>query len=154
MSVIIENRVKEIVNDKNTIKVLATTDKNGVPHVVAKGSIRLREDGKIELLELIESSQTNKNLTASIWFDQTVAINFISADRQSFQIKGRVERVIISGKEFEKRYVALREARGDIDLSGIWIIEPEYIQEETFVKRWKEEAERHPEITHLDRIAK
>lgn len=154
MSVIIDKRVKEIINDKNTIKVLATTDKKGVPHVVVKGSIALREDGKIELLELTESSQTNKNLTASIWFNQTVAINFISADRQSFQVKGRVERVIISGKEFEKKYVALREALGDVDLSGIWIIEPEYIREESFWKRLKEESEKHPEITHLDRIAK
>lgn len=154
MSIIIEERVKQIINSKDTVKVLATTDREGVPHVVAKGSIALREDGKLEVLELIESSQTNKNLTASIWFNQTVALNFISKERESFQIKGKVERVIISGKEFEKRYVEVRDKLGDIDLSGIWIIVPESIREETFLKRFKEEEEKHPEITHLDRIAK
>ncbi|MDY6243929.1 MAG: pyridoxamine 5'-phosphate oxidase family protein [Lachnospiraceae bacterium] len=154
MSVVIEERIKNIINDKDTIKVLATTDRDGIPHVVPKGSARLLENGKIEVLELIESSQTNKNLTASIWFDQTVAFNFISKEKESFQIKGKVERVIISGREFERRYVELREHLGDVDLSGIWIIEPESVVEETFKKRFAEEWTKHPEITHLDRIAK
>lgn len=154
MSAVIEERIRKIINDKDTIKVLATTDRNHIPHVVSKGSTRLLENGKIEVLELIESSQTNKNLTASIWFNQTVAFNFISKEKESFQIKGKVERVIISGKEFEKRYVEVRESLGDVDLSGIWIIQPESVVEETFQKRFEEEWKKHPEITHLDRIAK
>lgn len=154
MSVVIEERIKNIINDKDTIKVLATTDKDGIPHVVPKGSARILDNGKIEVLELIESSQTNKNLTASIWFNRTVAFNFISKEKESFQVKGKVERVIISGKEFEKRYVEIRERFGDIDLSGIWIVEPESVIEETFRRRFEEEWKKHPEITHLDRIAK
>jgi hypothetical protein len=87
-------------------------------------------------------------------FDKKVAINILTKDGKSFKIVGRPLRSITCGKLFEKTYELLREKRGDVDLSAIWIIQPEEIREETFAVRIKEEEEAYPIIKHLDRFVK
>ncbi|WP_455714762.1 pyridoxamine 5'-phosphate oxidase family protein [Anaerosporobacter sp.] len=146
-----ENLIK-IINSKTTIKALATVDKNGVPHVTYKGSFQIREDGTISFSEVIETSVTNKNLTASIWFDKIVAINFLSEERESYQVKAKVKKAIIAGQEFSKAYQALRERLGDIDLSTIWVLEPIEVREENFNTRRALEEDAHPLLCHLDRF--
>jgi hypothetical protein len=151
MSDILIKEIQDIIAAPDTLKVLASNDKNGVPHVVFKGSIHVNEDGNLVYYEVLESAQTNKNLVHSIWFDKKVAINILSSDRQSFEIVGRPLRSITAGQEFEKTYVQLREAKGDVDLAAIWIIEPESIKNETFAVRVKEDEEKYPVLKHLDR---
>lgn len=77
MAITINNEIRELLRDKQTLKVLASVDKTGKPHVAFKGSIDVDEDGNLYYLEVLESSQTNKNLTNSIWFDKYVAINIL-----------------------------------------------------------------------------
>lgn len=151
---IISEEVKNVINAPDTVKVLATTDPQGVPHAVFKQSLHVNEDGNLEYYEIMETSQTNKNVTYGIWFDKQVSINVLAGDRRSFQIKGIPKKAIIAGAYFEKVYRELGEKRQDSDLSTIWIIEPRQIVEETFQKRLQEEEEKHPHILHLDRIAK
>ena len=152
MAITISNEVKEIINSPDTLKVLATVSREGVPHVVFKGSIKVNEEGLIEYLEIIESSQTNKNMVNSIWFNKTVAIN-VFQNKRSFQIKGKVKQSIIAGRKFEERYIQIKEKK-NVDLSAIYLIEPEEIQEESFEKRRLEELEKHPILQHLDRLTK
>lgn len=54
MAVQLNQEIIELLTDKETVKVLATTDVNGVPHVVIKQTLQLGEDGNLVYLELLE----------------------------------------------------------------------------------------------------
>lgn len=152
MSIQLEQRVIEIIRDKNTIVSLATVDKEGIPHVTYKGSIQIGDTGDLTFYEIIETSITNKNLTYSIWFDKVIALNFLSDKRESYQIKAKVKKALIAGAEFKSAYKMIRDRFGDIDLSTIWMLEPIEVREETFQTRRVLEEEKHPLLRHLDRL--
>jgi hypothetical protein len=149
MAIKLDETVKALLENTGAVKVLASIDKNGMPHVTFKDSIRLNSGGNLEYDEIIESSQTNKNLVFSIWFNKQVAINVLGPDKTSFQIKGIPVKALIYGKKFEERYNKLKAEKG-LDLSTIWIIEPHIIIEETFAARRAYEDARHPLLRHLD----
>ena len=69
----------------------------------------------------------------------------------NIEIKGKVKQSIIAGRKFEERYIQIKEKK-NVDLSAIYLIEPEEIQEESFEKRRLEELEKHPILQHLDRL--
>lgn len=144
--------IKSIINNPDSLKVVASTDRNNVVHVVFKGSVSADEDGNIRFFELNETSQTNKNMAYSLWFKRFVSINVLAGDKRSYQIKGIPIRAIICGQEFERAYISVRERGAGADLSTIWIIEPEEIREETPAVRQAEEREKYPLIGHLDRF--
>lgn len=155
MSVQLTEEIKQAIYDKDSIKVVATISKEGVPHVTAKGSLTVDEEGRIKFLELLEKSQTQRNLVYSIWFDKKVAINIITADKRSYQIKGVPYKAITTGHVFQEAYIDVQNRLGkDIDLSAIWLIDVEEAYEETFaVKREQLETE-FPYELHVDRLAK
>jgi hypothetical protein len=143
-----------LLADRESLKVLTTVDhQSGTPHAVIKQSIHLADDGNIHYLELLESSRTNHNLVNAIWFDRTVSILVKGPGQQSFQIKGRPVRVHITGPLFEKHYVEIRDHLGDVDLSGVWVIEPEVVIDENFWNRKDHEESNRPFFRHLDRLA-
>jgi len=146
--------VIELLNDRETVKVLATTDEKGIPHAVFKQSFCLGEDGSLIYLELLESSQSNKNMVRSIWFHRRVAILLKGKNGLSYQVKGRPIKAVISGPLFQKHYAALRESLGDVDLAAVWIIEPEEVINESYSVRKSREEAAHPCFKHLDRLAK
>ena len=152
MAIQLKHQLQEIINSKSTIAALATVDKAGIPHVTYKGSFHINEKGQIVFWEVIETSVTNKNLTYSIWFDRTVAINFLSEKKESYLITAKVKKAIISGSEFKKAYQIVREHFGDIDLSTIWVLEPIDVRDETIQKRRVQEEEKHPLLCHVDRF--
>lgn len=154
MSFKLEELVVALINAKDSVKVLATTDKKGVPHVVVKDSISVNEKDELIYLELIESSKTNENLVSSIWFKRRVAVNVTGSDGTSFQIKGTPVKCIISGPVFEHYYIAAKERYKEADLSAVWVIEPEEARNETYAFRREEEEKQHPLLIHLDRLAK
>lgn len=152
MGIKLDKEIVKMIDNPDSIKILATVDKNGEPHVVVKESIKVNEDGFIEYLDYIESSQTNKNMVHSIWFGKRVAINIFSGDK-SFQIKGIPYRALIHGHEFEERYRIAKEQKG-VDLSTVWWIEPVEIKNQTLNTRIRIEKEEHPILGHLDWITK
>ena len=154
MAVQLSDEVIAIINDSETVKVLATVDQDGNPRATFKQSLAVGEDGNLFFLELLESSQSNRNLVRSIWFNRKVTVTVRGKTGQSYQIKGRPVRNIIAGPVFEQKYVEVRERLGDVDLAGIWIIEPEEISDQTYKARKATEEAAHPFFLHLDRIAK
>ena len=148
---------KEIIallgNDDAT-KVLATISEHGYPHAAAKPFIRVDNDGNLLYLELVESSRTQKNLVRSIWFDQKVSISVSDRHGKSWQVKGRPIKTLISGPVFQHHYRDVRERLGDVDLSAVWVIEPEEVINENIFVRHAEEEKAHPLFRHLDRLAK
>lgn len=155
MSIQLSEDVISAIKDPESVKVVATISKEGIPHVTVKGSLTVDENGRIRFLELLEKSQTQKNLVYSIWFDKFIAINIITKDKRSYQIKGKIYKTINSGKEFQDAYVGVQKVAGyDTDLSAIWLVDVEEVVEQTFaVRREKLEAE-YPYELHVDRLAK
>lgn len=154
MAVALAEEVVRLLSEKETIKVLATTDENGVPHAVVKQSLHLGEDGNLVYLELLESSQTNKNMVRSIWFKGRVAVILSGKDGLSYQIKGRPVKAVVAGPVFQKYYVDVRNRRGDVDLAAVWIIEPEVVIDQAYPARRRHEESARPYFRHLDRLAK
>lgn len=144
--------VVDLINDSESIKVLATSDEEGNPHTAFKESLTVLEDGNLAFGEEFEGSQTNVNLVRSLWFNKSVELIVRNKDGTTFQIKGRPYRYDHAGPLFKKFYLAEREKRGpDSELAGVWIITPEEFSDETYEVKKKREDERHPFFRHFDR---
>jgi hypothetical protein len=140
-----------LLRDERSIKLLATVDAEGSPHVVSKQSLTVNEAGKIIHLELLESSRTNRNLVRAIWFGGRVSV-FVRNGEASWQIKGRPLQAHVAGPVFQQAYLGIRERLGDIDLAAVWVVEPEEVLDESWPTRRREEEAAHPHFIHLDRI--
>lgn len=147
----LDKKIVDLINNPNTVKVLATKDKNGAVHVVFKGSIKVNEVGNITVVEVLESSQTSRNLTHAIWFNEHVAITVKGEDNQSYQIKGIPYKDYTFGDHFEKVYKSVLEKNPDADVAGIWEIIPDEVRNETFKERVLEQKENLPILGHADR---
>jgi len=148
---------KEIIalfSSDDSTKVLATVNELGSPHAAAKPFIRVDDDGNLLYLELVESSGTQKNLVRSIWFDTKVSISVSDNHGQSWQIKGKPVKTLITGPVFLHHYRDVRQRLGDVDLSAVWVIEPEEVINENILVRHAEEELAHPLFRHLDRLVK
>lgn len=149
---IISDDIKNILNDYGTKKVIATVNEEGVVHVTFKDMIFISSNDTIILLEILERSITNQNLVYSIWFNKTVAINFLSRNGRSFHVQALPKRAIVSGKEFEKYYQMVQKQMGDVDLSTVWLLEIFEVKEKTLIKQIEEHKNKYPIINHLDRL--
>jgi hypothetical protein len=149
----LSEEVKGYILDRDSIKVLATTDKDGTPHAVAKGSLTVDEEGRLLYLELLESSRTNKNMIYSLWFEKKVAVNIITPQRKSVLIKGRPVKTLIAGRVFEKYYTFAQQRDSGNDLAAVYYIDVEEVIDESYPVRRAEEAAKHPLYIHLDRLA-
>lgn len=150
MSIALEE-IKDLINDPTSLKVIASVNVDGEVHVVYKQSLHVNESGQLEFYEIIESSQNNKNMVNSIWFDKKVAVNILTQDKRSFELKGIVKKAYVAGSYFEEKYRELIE-KGYYDLSTVWTIEVDSIKEKTFSVRVEEEREAHPHFRHLDQL--
>jgi len=149
---IISDELKRILDEPETLKAIATNDREGIPHIVFKGTLHV-EGNDFVFYDLLQSSTNNKNLVNAIWFDQKVAINILSKDKRSFHIVGTPSKSITAGKEFEKVYEKIQTKFGEeTDLNAIWFIAPETIKEVSYETRKQEEREKFPILAHLDQI--
>ena len=141
-------------NYPEVVKIIATTDKDGVPHLEENNSIYLDEEGRIVILELNEYSRTNRNLVHSIWFNKKVSIHVRAGEDRQFQVVGKPYKALITGERFETHYKKLLEQNKDAELSAVWLIDPEeFTDENPDVRRKRENQGRLP-LIHLDRIAR
>jgi hypothetical protein len=144
--------VLDLIRDSESVKVLATTDEEGNPHIAFKESLTVLDNGKLAFGEEFEGSQTNVNMVRSIWFNGNVELTVRDGHGTTFQIQGKPYRYVHAGPLFKKFYLAERERRGpDSELAGVWIITPEDVKNETYEVRKKEEDEKHPFFRHFDR---
>jgi len=152
MTIVLDSSVRELISDPATVKVIATLDEHGVPNVVAKGSLQIDEDGNLVHLELIERSRTNRNLVRSLWHDRVVSILLVGRDGSSYQILGLPLRVHVSGPVFQKHHEAVRSLLGDVDLSGVWVIQPRKVVDQAWKARSASQEHLGTGLLHLDRI--
>jgi len=147
--------LKKLLERTDTVKILGTVDEKGNPHVVAKDSIRLLDDGTIAYAEDLDSSRSNKNMVRSIWFDKLVSINVTNGE-VSYQIKGKPVKCLITGPLFKEFLIKERERLGgDSDIQSVWIVSPIEVRNESRLVRRKEEWSERPFFNiHLDRLKK
>lgn len=148
----IDKKYIQLINDPSAVKILSTVSKSGSPHVVVKQSIHY-EDGKIVYLERLEGSKTNKHMTYSLWFNKIVAINVLSKDKLSIQIKGVPVKMLVAGSVFEKYYTSINE-KDSGDLAAVYYINIEEVIDESYETREQEHTKEFPLYMHIDRLAK
>lgn len=155
MSIKLSEEIIDAIKNPDTIKVVASISKDNIPHVTVKNSLNILPDGTLYYYELLETSQTQKNLVNSIWFHKLIAINIITPDNKSYLIKGTPKKAVIAGQTFLEAYEHIQSILGkDTDLSTIWLIDAEEFQENTFSVRKETEEKLHPYELHVDRLAK
>lgn len=150
---IIDNALREDINNPTSLKSVTAVLKSGVPHTVYKGSLHVNEDGDIVFNDILESSRINEALVNSIWFDKYITVNVLTEDKRSYEIIAKAKESITQGKEFEEVYKKLKKDR-DFDLNAIWVIEPVEVRNESFDYRKKKQEEDYPFLKHLDRAVK
>jgi hypothetical protein len=145
--------LKTLLEDNNAIKVLGTVNGEGVPHVIFKDSITLLEDGNLAYAEELDSSQANKNMVRSIWFDKLVSIT-VGKGKKSFQVKAQPVKCAIVGPLFREFLARAKEQRGaDADVQSVWIITPIDCRDQSREVRLEEERKKDPYYNiHLDRL--
>jgi hypothetical protein len=155
MSFVLSPETRTAIGAIDSVKVVATVGKEGIPHAVVKDSLTLLDDGTIAFYELLETSQTQKNLVYSIWFNKPVSITVLTKEGRSYQVKGLPKKAVVAGQRFTEAYIDVQNRLGpDIDLSALWLIAPSEEREQTFLVRRQIEEAAHPYEIHVDRIAK
>lgn len=69
-SLLYNNELKQILDEPETLKVLAVNNREGVPHVVFKGTLHA-EDNQFVFYDLLQSSEINTlsyHTTNLVWF--------------------------------------------------------------------------------------
>lgn len=146
--------VVDLINDSESIKIVATADEKGNPHCAVKDFFTVLGDGNLAFGEEFEGSTTNVNLVGAIWFDRKVEISVRGKDGTTYRIKGKPYKYVYTGPLFKKFYLAAREKWGpDSELAGVWVVTPQEVKNETYGVRKKEEDEKHPFFRHLDRAS-
>lgn len=133
--------LKGLLEDHESIKVLTTTDKEGVPHTVFKGSFTSLDDDYLAYVELFEGSQTQKNMLHDLWFKKPVAIA-VRKGNTAYQIKGVPYRLVIEGPVRDKFFQEIWQRMPELNPSGVWLIKPVDITDESFETQLKQDQNR------------
>lgn len=154
MVAVLNRDLIDLINKRNTIKILATTDEDGLARAEWKEYLTVNEEGKLQYLELLETARSYKNFVRSLWFDKNISITLLGENQESYLIIGKPEKIHISGELFEEQYIYIREELGDVDLAAVCVIEPISIFDTTLAKRIQSQDSDKPIFRHLDRLIK
>ncbi len=120
-----------LLGDTGSSKVVGTIDDEGIPHVVAKGSLTTLDNKTIVFVEGFEGSLTNENLIRSTRLHKKVAIN-VTKGLISYQVKGSPQKYLKSDPVFQQMLQKIRERRGpDAEIAGVWAVTPEEVRNES-----------------------
>jgi hypothetical protein len=141
---LLSNELINILRSPDTIKVLTTINEDGTPHTVFKNSITYL-DKKIAYIELIETSLTARNMLRSKWFNKIVIISIYNPVKNAqYEIKGKPYKFLFTGEIWEKLLNEARKNIPDVNPTGVWLIEPIEVRNESYEVRLSEEDKRRP----------
>jgi len=143
----------ELIRQPDTLKILATSDEAGTPHIEIKEWADIDGEDHLVLREHGEYSRSNRNLVSSLWFKRSALLHLHAADGRSFALRTRPYKAVIAGPLFEAHYRELRAQSASEGLATVWLFDIEEITDEApAARRAREEAGRLP-LQHLDAIA-
>ncbi len=133
--------VKRLLEDPESVKVLTTTDKYGVPHTVFKASITALDDDFLAYVELLETSRSQRNMLQSLWFKKPVAVA-IYKKGLAYQIKGEPYRLVVEGPLRDRFFKEVWKQTPEANPCGVWLIRPKEIIDESYETQQKKEKSR------------
>ena len=107
---ILNEELKNLIENKNSIKVVSTQDKEGVINSAPKGSLQISADDELTYVEVLESSKSYSNVVYSIWFDKKVSVLVVGENKEAYLIHGHVKKILTCGREYEEYYRKYQEA--------------------------------------------
>lgn len=150
----IPDNIKTSVNEKQSTVIISAIGKNGQIASEVAVKARIDENNVLHYYELLESSRMQKNLVNSLWFDHPVTI-LVLAEGKQFSLTGRIYKALMAGCEFEKEYEdILEEVDDEADLSTVWEIRIEEVEEVSYLAGRRKEKREHPYLMHMDHIYK
>ncbi|NTU52730.1 MAG: pyridoxamine 5'-phosphate oxidase family protein [Chlorobiaceae bacterium] len=121
----------QLLNDRESVKVVGSIGADGKPHVVAKGSLTTFDNETLAFAEGFAGSLSHTNLLDSAASGRAVAVN-VTKGLVSFQIKGRASQSDSSGPVFQTLLERIRSRRGpDAGIAGAWIVTSDEIRNES-----------------------
>jgi len=112
------DNVSKIVNDPNSVKVLATKMPNGEIHVIRVGSIFSPEPGTVAFGAVL-MKRTGANLEAMKKNNERVSVS-VSSGTESYELKCTVKEYITSGPLFDSLNQNLK--RIGLQARGVWTL--------------------------------
>ncbi|HCB99683.1 MAG TPA: hypothetical protein DEP42_00430 [Ruminococcaceae bacterium] len=146
-------KVRLLLNDNHSLKILIANDRTGYPHIAVDQTISVDKAGNILYQEFLETSQRNAALVNSLWFKHPVLIHVEQASAL-YDIYGIPTHSIISGPIFEECYRATLKQNEKADLSTVWMIKPQKILNRSSKLLREKEKKEHPLVMHLDHLQK
>ncbi len=138
MSILAEE-VVEVLRDPGSVKVLVTTDESGWPHSVFKHFLTVLDGETIGYVELLENSETYKNMLRNYWAKKKVSVAVYNREKGvSYQIKGVPIRYVMEGPIWDKFLDEVWSVMPDVDPAGVWLIKAEEVVNESYEARKKE----------------
>lgn len=137
--------IKGMLEDPKCVKTLATVDKDGNTHCVPINSVSVMEDGNIAFLELLDTSQTQRNVLNCYWFKKGVSITIVGDwnKAEAYQIKCVPYKFLTQGPIWDKYLDMIWKIIPEADPAGVWLLTPQEIRDENYFTRRKgEEARR------------
>ena len=150
---ILSKEVVELLQDKQTVKVISTVSDTGELNASIKGSLMALEDGNLAYMELLETSQTQRNvLWAHLWNKSVSVLVYNPGNNQCYKIKGEPVKFLIMGPVWdiflEETWKMLPEANP----AGVWLIKPVEVVAADYFSRLEAEAKRLPHMPFWSRI--
>ena len=136
--------VKGYLQDPAKIKTITTIDREGMPHSVPINSTVVLEDGTIAFMELLETSNTQKNMLNCYWFEKDVCILVVDdwGKGSIYQIKCTPYKFLTEGPIWEQFLDEVWKILPDSDPAGVWLLKPKEIRNQNYFERKKAEEER------------
>jgi predicted pyridoxine 5'-phosphate oxidase superfamily flavin-nucleotide-binding protein len=121
----IPKEAANVFHSMQTVKVLATVDKNGMPHAVPIGSLDVSRDGDKLYFAEVAIKKTKANLELAKKEGKMVSVVAVKA-LDAFQAKCTVQEFYTSGDIYEQQNKALKMAM-NLDIIGVWVLEPKEV---------------------------
>jgi hypothetical protein len=134
--------LQRLINAKGAIAALATTGEDGAPHVVYK-AVRALDADTLAVPEVVETSESGKNMLRAVWEDRRVAVNVLEpATGKSVQLKGAVTEYVFFGPVFEEMFERLDPVT-KTGVAGVWLVHVDDVRDNSLGVRIAAEVERH-----------
>ncbi|MBE5916166.1 MAG: hypothetical protein E7273_04915 [Pseudobutyrivibrio ruminis] len=143
--------IKELISDKESLKIVASQNKEGVINAVPKGSVEVTGNNEITYVEILESGNSYKNIVYSIWFNKPVSITIIGKNKETYLLSGHVQRVLTCGTEYENYYRKYKETKG-FDIAAAVKIDIDSVLDLNINELIDKQRKEHPFYIHYDSI--
>lgn len=146
---LINEELKNLIADKNSLKIVSNQNREGLINSAPKGSLEVSGEDEITYVEILESSSSYRNTVYSIWFDKEVTVLVVGEQKETYLLHTKVKKILTCGTEFEEYYRKYKDLRG-FDIAGVVKLTVENVKDLNLAKLIELQKEEHPFFSHYD----